>query len=306
MSIRSNLIIWALRNRHLFQGKMKAEIVDENFSVDDFRSEIDNVSAKHGKLPKGVSREEVDIDGIYGEWLTTNNTSHEKVILYIHGGGFISGSCLTHRRHVAKFVEGSGVKALLFDYRLAPEHPFPAALEDSVKAYLWLLENGYSNENIILAGESAGGTLVLTLLIALRDKGIDLPKATVSISPVTDLSCLADSFKSNAVRDIAPIGSWDLWTGYYIGSTDYKEPWLSPQYADLTGLSPVKILVGSHEIHLDDATNFAEKAKAFGVDVDFKVWDKMIHAFPILSPMFPEAKEAMSEICRYISNKLNV
>ena len=151
------------------------------------------------------------------EWIIPENPVDGKVLLYIHGGGFISGSCETHRVHVAKFATGSGLRSLLFDYRLAPEHPFPAAVEDSLTAYKWLLERGHDPRDIVIGGESAGGTLVLSLLLSIKEEGVEMPKAVFSISPVTDLRCHADSFIYNAGRDIAPLGSWNVWTEMYVG-----------------------------------------------------------------------------------------
>ena len=242
---------------------------------------------------------------MYAEWLIHKDAPKDKVILYIHGGGFMSGSCLTHRGHVSKFVMGTGIKALLFDYRLAPEHPFPAALDDCVSAYQYLLEEGYAPENILICGESAGGTLTLSTLKALRDNGIPLPKAAVSISPVTDLSCRAESFITNAKHDIAPMNSWSVWTAYYIGNTEYKNAYLSPQFGDLSNLPHIYLCIGTHEIHLDDTIAFAKKAQEQGTQITLKKWENMVHAFPILSPLFREAKEAMDDICRFIQQKLS-
>ena len=137
-----------------------------------------------------------------------------------------------------QFALGSGVKALLFDYRLAPEHPYPAAVDDCLAAYRWLLAEGYAPANIVVGGESAGGTLTLALLVALRDLALPLPSGGVSISPVTDLTCSAPSFLGNFKTDIAPFNSWKIWTQYYIADNDPALPWLSPLMADLTGLPP--------------------------------------------------------------------
>ncbi|MEZ4663520.1 MAG: alpha/beta hydrolase [Caldilineaceae bacterium] len=302
-SIRSKIIIRIIRNRHLLKLKLKPEVVDENFSVAQFRADVDKTTARM-KLPKDVRATKLTINGLGAEWIIPQRPAEGKVLLYIHGGGFISGSCQTHRMHVAKFVQGSQLKSLLFDYRLAPEHPFPAALEDCVMVYQWLLEQGHEASDIIVGGESAGGTLTLSLLLALKAKSISLPKAAFSISPVTDLRCLADSFRYNAQNDIAPMGSWDLWTQYYIGDSDPTNPLLSPQFGDYTGLPPLYICVGTHEIHLDDCVNVAEKAKAQGVDVTLAQWSNMVHAFPILSPLFPEATQALMEICEFVTRQV--
>lgn len=304
-SFRSKLFIWLLRNRHLLKLKLKPEVVDDSFSVIDFRNQIDKVSAKM-KLPKDISTEKIQINNINAEWIIPKHPMEDKILLYIHGGGFISGSCLTHRMHVAKFAKGCQLKSLVFDYRLAPENPFPAALEDCIEVYTWLLQQDYKPDNIIVGGESAGGTLTLSLLLALQERGIDFPKAAFSISPVTDLRCLADSFKYNAKKDLAPIGSWNLWTKYYISHNNPTNPLLSPQFGNYKGLPPLYICVGTHEIHLNDCENVARVAKEHGVDVILRKWNKMVHAFPILSPLFPEAKQAMTEICDFAkSNLLN-
>ena len=303
-SIRSKIFIWLIRNRHLLKMKLKAEVVDSNFSVTKFREEVDKVTAKM-KMPKGVMIKKEKINYFKAEWIIPEKPIEGKVLLYIHAGGFISGSCNTHRMHVAKFAKRSQLKSLVFDYRLAPEHPFPAGLDDCVKAYKWLLEKGYKPQDILVGGESAGGTLTLSLLLALKEQRISMPKAAFSISPVSDLKCLADSFNYNAKNDIAPMGSWDVWTKLYIGNNDPTLPLLSPQMGDYAGLPPLHICVGTHEIHLDDCENVARKAKRQGVDVILSKWPRMVHAFPILSPLFPEAKNAMAEICEFAKSHVN-
>ena len=297
-SIRSKIVIWLIKNRHLFELKLRPEVVDENFSIAKFREGVTRVTAKM-KLSKDVKAEKFKINDINAEWIIPDNPKEGKVLLYIHGGGFISGSCETHRMHVAKFAKGTQLKSLVFDYRLAPEHPFPAGLEDCVDIYNWLLEQGYKSENIIIGGESAGGTLTLSLLLALKERGIQFPKAAFSISPVTDLRCKAESFTYNSKNDIAPMGSWDIWTKLYIGDNDPTLPLLSPQMGNFEGLPPLLVCVGTHEIHLDDCVNVAKKAEGHGVDVTLSKWENMVHAFPIMSPLFPEAKQAMDEICEY-------
>ncbi|KAA3663234.1 MAG: alpha/beta hydrolase [Calditrichaeota bacterium] len=297
-SIRSRIIIWLIKNRHLFELKLRPEVIDENFSVAKFRKGVDRATARM-KMPEDVGYEALKIKDMSAEWIIPENPKEEKALLYIHGGGFISGSCKTHRMHVAKFAKGTRLKSLLFDYRLAPEYPFPAGLEDCVDAYNWLLDQGYKSKNIIVGGESAGGTLTLSLLLALKERGIRFPKAAFSISPVTDLRCKADSFAYNAKNDITPTGSWDVWMNLYIGDTDPTSPLLSPQFGNYAGLPPFLVCVGTHEIHLDDCINVAKRAEEHGVEVTLSKWDKMVHAFPIMAPLFPEAKEALNEICEY-------
>ena len=302
-SIRSKLVIWLIRNRHLLKMRLKAEVVDDSFSIAKFRADVDRATAKI-EMPKDVGVERIRIGDIQAEWITPEQPLEGKALLYIHGGGFISGSCHTHRMHVAKFAKRTRLKSLVFDYRLAPEHPFPAALDDCIDVYEWLLKQGYDNDDIVVGGESAGGTLTLSLLLALKEKGLSLPKAAFSISPVTDLRCLADSFKTNAENDIAPMGSWDVWTRHYIGDNDPTSPLLSPLMGNYEGLPPLFLCVGTHEIHLDDCVNVANRAREHGVDVTLSKWPKMIHAFPLLAPLFPEAKRAMNEICEFAIRQL--
>jgi len=291
--------LWLIRNRHLLSFKLKPEVVDEDFSVEDFREGVDKVTAKM-KMPKGAEVSATQIGDMYAEWIVPEGERSGKALLYIHGGGFISGSCNTHCMHVAKFALGTGLKSLLFNYRLAPEHPFPAALEDCVSAYTWLLEQGYADKDVVVGGESAGGTLTLSLLLALQNNGIPMPAAAFSISPVTDLRCEAESFTYNLKRDIAPEGSATRWTGYYIGDHDPTDPLVSPLFGDYGDTPPLLVCAGSHEIHLDDCVNVAKKAEQDGANVTLSVWPRMVHAFPIMSPLFPEAKQAMDEICEFV------
>jgi epsilon-lactone hydrolase len=302
-SIRSKIIIWMIRNRHLFKMKFKPEVVDASFSVFNFREDVARATRKI-KMPNGVTTKKQKINTIAAEWIIPEKATEGKVLLYIHGGGFISGSCHTHRAIVGKFASGSQLTSLVFDYRLAPEHPFPAALDDCIAVYRWLLKNGFTPHDIIVGGESAGGTLTLSLLLALKKQKVAMPQAAFSISPVTDLRCQAASFEYNAKNDIAPINASAVWTSYYIGRNDPTLPLLSPQMGDYKGLPPLFICAGTHEIHYDDCAGVAQKAKAHGVEVTFSVWPYMVHAFPILSPLFPEAERAMNEICGFAKRQL--
>lgn len=304
-SFRSRIIIGLIKHRHLFRFKLKPDVVDTSFSVKNFRESIDKASAKM-KLPKNITSQKFSLEDINAEWIIPPTPLKDKVLLYIHGGGFISGSCHTHRTHVAKFASGCNLKALVFDYRLAPEHPFPAAVNDCVTAYKWLLNQGFNAKNIIVGGESAGATLTLSLLLALKNEHISLPNAAFSISPITDLSCKAKSFEYNAKNDVAPMNSWTIWTQMYISGSDNRNPLLSPQFGDFTGIPPLYICVGTNEIHLDDCINVAKVAELHGVEVTLRKWEKMIHAFPLLTPFFPEARHAFMEICKFVKKHTNV
>ncbi|HEX9058624.1 MAG TPA: alpha/beta hydrolase [Clostridia bacterium] len=238
--------------------------------------------------------------------MTPANGKKDKVILYTHGGGYVSGSCQDHRAVVAKFVKGSEIGALLFEYRIAPEHPYPAAIEDSVTVYRWLISQSFLPSSIVIAGESAGGGLCLALLLALREQNIPLPAAAVAISPWTDLICTGESYRTNAKKCLAPIGTWHAFSKHYVGDNDPSIPLISPLYGDSKELPALLIYAGENEIHHDDAIEFAKKAKSAGVDVTLKVGKGMFHCYPVCSPLFPEARQAMDEICTFIKNQMKV
>jgi monoterpene epsilon-lactone hydrolase len=234
------------------------------------------------------------------------NGKKDKVIFFVHGGGYVSGSCADHRIHVAKFVKGTGIGALLYEYRLAPEHPYPAALDDSVKAYSWLLAQGVSPTDIACTGDSAGGGLCLALLLALKDRGIPLPAAAVALSPWTDLTCSGESLIFNAKKCLAPEGTATAFSKHYVGPNDPRLPWISPLYGDLRGLPPLLIYVGSDETLLSDSTRFADRAKNSGVDVRLNIGEGLFHCYPVCAPLFPEATRAMEDICGFIKSALRM
>ena len=310
-SFKSKLIYYTLRNRHLFRLHLKPEVWDWNTSIPAFRQICEEGSARM-KLPEGIQVLPVTIEGVTGidnrqaEWLIPAGAPTDKVILYTLGGGYVSGSCKDHRAMVAKIAAGAGVKILMFDHRLAPEDPFPAALDDAVNAYRWLLAQGFSPPDIMIVGESAGGGLCLATLLALRDQGIPLPAAAVAMSPWTDLALTGESYKTKLAASIDPPGMSMVCSKYYVRENDRRNPWISPLYGDLHGLPPLFICVGTYETMLDDSIRFAEKAKAAEVDVTLSVWDKMVHCFPLMAPLFPEATQALDEICKFIIQKLDV
>ncbi len=303
-SLKSNLFLFALRNRHLFQGRLKPQVIDWDTSTTQLRIEFEEAAKKSAPIPSNVEITPVAIPdlpaGLRAEWIMPRGASKDKIIFYTHGGGYVSGSCADHRMHVAKFVNDTGIGALLYEYRLAPEHPFPAAVEDTLVAYRWVLEQGIKPENIIIVGESAGGGLCLAALVAIRDEGLPLPTAGVALSPWTDLNCTGESYRTNAKKDISYEGSWTVWGKYYAGDCDRTHPWMSPLYADLGGLPPLLIVVGTAEILLDDARSFARKAQAAGVDVTLGEWEGMVHCFPLFAPIIPEATQAWQQTCDFI------
>ncbi len=299
-SIKSRIINFILRNRHLLRFKLRKPVFDFNSSIADFRRECEEGAAKYGRVPEGVSVTGGEISGVRAEWLMPAGAPSDRIIMYVHGGGYVSGSCADHRGFVARFAAGCGYNTLTYEYRLAPEHPFPAAVDDSVSVYRALISSKYSPENVIIAGESAGGGLTLALLLALKEKGLPLPAAAVAISPWTDLKCESESYRTKNKVSLAPLNSWIVFGKYYSGSANPSNPLISPLYGELSGLPPILINSGTDDELYDDGKNFYLKAKAAGADVRFRSGEGMVHCYPLLAPMFPEASEAMDEIVEFI------
>lgn len=294
-----------MKNRHLFQFRLKPEIWDENTSIPAFREMCESVNRKMANaLPAGLEVTPFDLNGMHAEWLIPAGAGKDKVILYTIGGGYISGTCSDHRTLVAKVAQTSGIALLMFDHRLAPEHPYPAALEDSLMAYRWLLGQEITPDNIVIMGESAGGGLCLATLLAIRDQGLPLPAGAVALSPWTDLTLAGESYRTKRNVCISPPGMSKVCSQYYYGEHDPTNPWISPLYGDLRGLPPMFINVGTYETMLDDSTRFIAKAKAAGVDATLVMGEKMVHCYPLMAPMFPEATQALDEICAFIKRRL--
>jgi len=288
------------------QGKLKKEVFNSNTSIAGFRELCEKGAGKYSKIPDGIRIEEQVIEGIKSEWLIPDLSDRDKVILYVHGGGYVSGSCNDHRGFVSKFAKNTGVTNLLYEYRLAPEHPFPAALDDSVKIYKWLLSSGFKPENILIAGESAGGGLCLATLLALKEQKISLPVAAVAISPWTDLTCSSDSYKTKNKFSLAPLNSWTVFSNHYVGGNQADHPLISPLFGDLKGLPPVFINSGVDDELYEDGEQFCLKAKDAGVDITFRQGSGMVHCYPLLAPFFKEATDAMEEIVDFIKYHLKI
>jgi len=222
-------------------------------------------------------------------------------MLYFHGGGYVSGSCKAHRAIVAKFVKATGMRALLFEYRLAPENRFPAALEDALNAYEWMLKQGIDPANIAFVGDSGGGGLELAALLAIKDRGIPLPYSIVALSPYTDLSCSGESHRTNLKKCLAPEGTAQAFAKHYAGDAALHDPYVSPLYGDLRGLPRMLIFCGSNETLRDDSVRYAKKANEAGVDVTLRVGQGLFHCYPATAPLFPEATAAMKEISEFLA-----
>jgi monoterpene epsilon-lactone hydrolase len=274
-------------------------------SVVQMRSDWD---AAFGGSAAPVRCERVCAGGVDGEWISPANAPRHKAILFCHGGGFRIGSVTSHRDLIAQIALASGCRVLAINYRRAPEHLFPAALDDALAAYGWMLGQGLEPGSIAFAGDSAGGNLVLAAMLALRERGLPLPISAVLMSPWTDLAATGTSYVSRAEAD--PIHQRPmilaLAKNYLGGQADPCDPLASPLYADLAGLPPLLIQVGDRETVLDDSVVLAEKARAAGVDVDLQVWDGMIHVFQMFGAELPEAHQAIASIAGFLNRHLHI
>jgi phosphinothricin tripeptide acetyl hydrolase len=252
-------------------------------------------------VPSDVAIQRVAAPVAPAEWLTPPAARADVVLLYLHGGGYVIGSPRSHRHLAAALARAAGARALVLDYRLAPEHPFPAALEDAVAAYRWLSEQGIAPARLVIAGDSAGGGLTVATLVALRERGLALPAAGVCISPWVDLTCSAPSYAKNDAGDpiVRPALVADMARAYLAG-VDPRTPLASPLYADLRGLPPLLVHVGSDEVVLDDAVGLAERARAAGVDATLEVAPRMVHVWHWFLPMLDEAQTAVDAIGAFI------
>ena len=220
---------------------------------------------------------------------------------YLHGGGYMMGSIVSHRELASRLARAAKSRVLLIDYRLAPENPFPAAVEDAVTGYRWLLSGGIKPEHIGTAGESAGGGLTTATLVTLRDNGEPLPAAAVCMSPWVDMESNGESMVTRADAD--PLIDREALLGMaraYLGDREPRMPLASPIYADLTGLPPMLIQVGTSEVLYDDATRLADKAKADGVPVIFEPWEEMVHMWHSFAAMLPEGQQAINRIGEFV------
>ena len=254
--------------------------------------------------PAGVTCTPVEAGGVSAEWSVADGADQDKVILYVHGGGYVMGSAGSHRDMTGRLSQASGARVLSLNYRLAPEHPFPAPVDDSVAAYRWLLGQGIQASNIAIAGDSAGGGLALAALIAIRDAGEPVPAAGIGISPWVDMEGTGESMTTRAAVD--PVVQKEGLLGMaklYLGGADPKNPLAAPLHANLAGLPPLLIQVGDSETLLDDATRITERARKADVDVTLKIWDEMPHVWHLFAPILPEGQQAIEEIGAFFKER---
>ena len=253
-----------------------------------------------------VSVEATTVNGLYAEWLRPKVAPDDKVLLYLHGGAYLIGSCGTHRQLVSHIARAAGINTLLPEYRLAPEHPFPAAVEDAVGVYRSLLADGFKPGDIFIAGDSAGGGLAVATLLSLRHSAVPMPAAAVLLSPFLDVTASGESATTRAdqdpwfdARDLVVVAE-----NYCTDAGDWKNPLVSPVFANVAGLPPTFIQVGDDEILLSDATRFAALMQEAGLEVELEVWPEMWHVFQLLVGKMPESRNAIRKIGAYLRERM--
>lgn len=291
-----------VRAREIQEALLVALGGDPEATMDDLRAGFEQWSAQYLPAPPELVTEPVDADGVPAVWAHLPGTSSMRTVLHLHGGGFSLGSPSSYGALAAGLSRAADARVLLVDYRLAPEHPYPAGPQDAATAYRWLVKNESDPARTVVSGDSAGGALVVDLLVALRDGGDRLPAAAVGMSGFYDLTLSGESMDRLAERDPLvkrPMAA-NMVAGYLMGQ-DARAA--SPLFADLAGLSPLLLLAGTWETLLDDTTRLAERARAAGVEVTVELGEQMYHVWPSLWPFLPEAQAAMELIGRFVRER---
>jgi len=248
--------------------------------------------------------EKVDAGGVPAEWVAAPGFDGQRAVLFLHGGGYAIGSINTHRRMAYDISAACGARVLVIDYRLAPEHPFPAAVDDAAKAWRWLLQQGFAANRLAIAGDSAGGGLTIATLVNLRDLKLGLPACAVAVSPWVDMEGVGNSMTTRSAQDPMVQKAGLKWMAdMYLAGKDPRTPHASPLHADLKGLPPLLIQVGTAETLLDDATRIAEKLHSAGCEVRLAIWPNMLHVFPFFAPILSEGRDGCIEIGNFIRAK---
>jgi monoterpene epsilon-lactone hydrolase len=275
-------------------------------SLEEMRADSGMMSQMTGE-PEGVTFSPVDAGGVPAIWVIPARGADDRVLEYLHGGGYVIGSAETHQRLAGHLANAIGCRVLDVDYRLAPENPHPGPVEDSVRAYRWLLDQGYAPDHIAISGDSAGGGLTLATVLKLRDDGLPQPAAAVPLSPWADMEGLGETVQSNADRDVMLTtdgvkGMADM----FLGGGDPRDPLASPIHGDYRGVCPLYIQVGGDEILLDDARRVAAKARADGVEVQLDEFPEMQHVFQLSAGNMPEADDGVARIGAYLRPRLGL
>ncbi len=300
MSVQSFLLNSLIRGSiksPAVMGLFKNRAVPADLGIAGARPMIDDLIARYARTPSFVDIRHVNAGGVDAEWVRLPKSDKSKVLVYLHGGAYFFGSPDTHRNLVWRLAAKAGCRVLCVNYRLAPEHPYPAAVEDAYAVYNWLLAQGFDPGSIAMAGDSAGGGLTFATLAKLRDEGVPLPSCAVGLSPWTDLAVTGPSLRTNARRDpMFDPGAIPRAVDLYLQGADPYDPYASPLYADPTGMPPTLIQVGSTEILLDDSRRLAHNFREAGVDVKLRVYQGVPHVWQVLTPLIPEARSAVNEI----------
>jgi epsilon-lactone hydrolase len=282
---------------------LRSRAVPPEYDVAKSRERFEKTAVFLGGAPDAKC-EKADAGGVPAEWVMAPGCDTGRAILYLHGGGYAIGSLNTHRRLAYDISAASAAKVLLIDYRLAPEHPFPAAIDDAASAWRWLLQQGFAANRMAIAGDSAGGGLTIATLVNLRDKKLGLPACAVAISPWVDLEGLGNSLTTRSAQDPMVQKDGLLWMAkMYLNGKDARTPLAAPLHADLKGLPPTLVQVGTAETLLDDAIRIAEKMHAAGVDARLAIWPNMLHVFPLFAPILSEGRDGCIEIGTFIRSK---
>lgn len=277
----------------------------ENLGWQEQRARFDQLA---DLMPKTADKYEVEpaqIGGVKGEWVRGAGARKDAALLYLHGGGYLIGSPKSHRHMMGALAVDSGLPIFVADYRLAPENPFPAAVDDALAAYKGLIDAGMQASRLAIAGDSAGGGLTLATLLAARDKRLAMPACAVAISPWCDLSQSSEAYRTRAKRD--PIVSKDglnAMASTYLNGADARTPLASPVFGDLNGLPPLLVQVGSEEVLHDDSMTLKARAEAAGVEISLESWGGMIHVWHIFHPILSEGRDAIARIGRYLKAHL--
>ena len=287
--------------REVLEVIQKRPAPSDELTMDERRAGLAEFLASFASPATDARIEPVSARDVPSEWVTIEGVEPARTILYLHGGAYVLGSRASHRVVTSRLARSATARVLGIDYRLAPEHPFPAAVEDALSAYRWLLDSGISSSEIVIAGDSAGGGLTLAVLVSLRDTGIDLPAAAVLLSPWADLACDSPSFLSNFDTD--PMIDRQGLTGLgemYLAGQAATDPLASPVHADLTGLPPLLIQVGEAEKLLDDATRLTDNAREAGVEVTLEIWPDMPHVWHLFADRLPKGREALEAVADFV------
>lgn len=262
--------------------------------------------ARNLPMPPDVEVQTTTVGHLTAEWLRPSGALDGRAILYLHGGAYTMGSCATHRALASRIAIASQTPALLFEFRLAPEYPFPAALEDGLAVYRWLIKSGIPTQKMVIAGDSSGGGLAIALSVFLRDDELPPPAAIACLSPWADLGLTGESLATRArVDPICSLAESQFHAACYIGDHDADSPLISPIYADLRGLPPLLIQVGDREILLSDAVRLAERARQHGVSTELEVWDGMWHVWHLFAKYVPEGQQAIIKVGAFIRQHLD-